>query len=333
MNAFDSKSFRKEFEYMMNENNLDTVIVLSHVNADGDAVGSVLSLSYYLDELYPKIKVIPYLSEIEGEIRTIINTDKKFRDVFSYPKIEKEKEYAVIVCDTAIEEKIEGKIFFCGAKATMAIDHHLQNEKYANINFIDYREACSEVIYSIIDWTELLKTTEKKVLTAIAQYIYIGIIHDTGCFKRIDKYTFEIASDLISIGVEHKKIVETMHAYTFEELKRQNNLLDKAEVFADHVTFVYMKQAQIIENHYTYYDLHKLPDILRNLKDVKIAFVFFEEENGMFKCLMRSKEHNVNELLKRFGGGGHKLAASFKVQTNEPDTVLANVLEEISDIL
>lgn len=91
MNAFDSKSFRKEFEYMMNENNLDTVIVLSHVNADGDAVGSVLSLSYYLDELYPKIKVIPYLSEIEGEIRTIINTDKKFRDVFSYPKIEKEK--------------------------------------------------------------------------------------------------------------------------------------------------------------------------------------------------------------------------------------------------
>lgn len=335
MDKLDCKSFRKHLDQMLGENDIDTVVVLSHVNADGDAAGSVLSLSHYLNVIYPNIKVIPYLSEVERGVGKIVLEDEIFKGVFTFPTLD--KEYIAIAVDTATEERIAGNSLFVSAKDTIQIDHHLQNEEYADVNYIEFREACAENIYSIIDWDELLeKGAKTETVFMIAQYLYLGIVTDTGCFKRSDKITFDIASHLLSLGVEHKKMVRATMSSTMDELRRQNSLIDKVKSASNgDVTYVYMKQDEMCKRNYTYHDLHKLPDLLRELEGVKIAFVFFPEEKGLYKCSMRSKEHDINEFLSSFiaGGGGHRNAASFKICTDDPDTVLENLLDALESIL
>lgn len=334
MDKLDCKSFRKHLEQMLVENGINTVVVLSHVNADGDAAGSAMSLAHYLNVIYPHVKVIPHLSEVERGVRKIISEDEMFKNVFTFPVLD--KEYIAIAVDTATEERIAGNSLFVSAKDTILIDHHLQNEEYATVNYVEFQEACAENIVSIIDWDELIEKSGKtEEVFMIAQYLYLGILTDTSCFRRSNKITFDIASHLLSLGVDHKKMVNAIMSSTMDELKRQNSLIEKVEnVFNGDVSYVYMKQDEMKNRNYTYHDFHKLPDILRDLEEVKIAFVFFEEEEGLFKCSMRSKEHDINEFLAGFiGGGGHKNAASFKIRTNEPDSVLNNLLSALDSIL
>ena len=54
-------NFDREFQSMMQEHNLNTVILLGHLNPDGDSAGSVMGLAHYIKINYPQYKVLPYL--------------------------------------------------------------------------------------------------------------------------------------------------------------------------------------------------------------------------------------------------------------------------------
>ena len=55
--------FKNEFESMMKSNELDTVVVLGHINPDGDAAGSVMGIVHYIGVNYPEYQVFPYLAD------------------------------------------------------------------------------------------------------------------------------------------------------------------------------------------------------------------------------------------------------------------------------
>ena len=55
-------SFDQIFIRIMQEHNLDTVVLLGHLNPDGDAAGSVMGLAHYIHSNYPQYRVFPYLS-------------------------------------------------------------------------------------------------------------------------------------------------------------------------------------------------------------------------------------------------------------------------------
>lgn len=56
-------NFDSVFKELMQACNLDTVVILGHLNPDGDAAGSVMSLAHYIHVNYPQYKVFPYLAE------------------------------------------------------------------------------------------------------------------------------------------------------------------------------------------------------------------------------------------------------------------------------
>ena len=56
-------NFDSVFKELMQACNLDTVVVLGHLNPDGDAAGSVMNLAHYIHVNYPQYKVFPYLAE------------------------------------------------------------------------------------------------------------------------------------------------------------------------------------------------------------------------------------------------------------------------------
>lgn len=331
MNKVDYVSFNEKLSHMVKDNDVNTILILGHINADGDCVGSVLAMSWYIKCIFPEFEIVPYISEIEEGIRKIVDKDQTFYNAFSKPKIE--GEYIVIVCDTATKERIYGRELYENAKASIMIDHHLQNNLYADVNFLDYSEACAENIFSAIDWKKLKnKTDNSEAIEMISKYIYLGILHDTSGLKRVGEKTFYIMNKLHSNGVVHKEIWSSMHAVMLQDLKRENTLLEKT-IVQDGLAYIFLSLNECIQSGYTYYDLHRLPDILRDCQDIEIAFVLFEEKPGLYKCSMRSKVVDVNELLKEFGGGGHKNAASFKICTDEPAIVLKNLLVALDSIL
>lgn len=315
---------------------LKKILILAHINPDGDAVGSTMALAHYLQTLYPDIMVIPYLEQVEDCIRKVVDSDEVFKDVFIYPfyLLNHETEYAVICCDTATIDRVGGgKNLFDNAQVSIVIDHHLLNSGYADFNYLNTLEACAENVYQIIDWERLAQVSaDKQELPYIANYIYLGILHDTGCFTRVDQLTLKMARHLIEMGADHKKIEKTMHGMSFEDLRRQNELLSQVTLYLDKVAYLYLDLDKCNAGGYTYHDIHKIAEIVRDCSDIEVAFSLHQMDKTRWKCSMRSSEtFDSNEFLKKFQGGGHKGAAGFIVNTEKPDELLDSMLAELKN--
>ena len=93
-------NFDTVFDETMQTHNLDTVVILGHLNPDGDAAGSVMSLAHYIHVNYPQYRVFPYLAKtLERGPKKMVVEDKIFVP-FEMPDISG-KQYCVIVCDNA----------------------------------------------------------------------------------------------------------------------------------------------------------------------------------------------------------------------------------------
>ena len=104
-------NFDREFQSMMQVYDLNTVILLGHLNPDGDAAGSVMGLAHYIKINYPQYKVLPYLADtLDKGPKKQVKLDKVFNP-FEKPDV-KEK-YAVIVCDTAVLARMIGREYYC----------------------------------------------------------------------------------------------------------------------------------------------------------------------------------------------------------------------------
>ena len=142
--------FNKEFESIMVRNKLETVVLLGHINPDGDAAGCVMGLAHYIKVNYPQYEVIPYLADtIDKGPGKMIKQDQIF-DPFKRPDVEG-KRYASIICDNAVISRMIGREYYEEAIATIVIDHHASNEGYGDINYTKISEACAENVLYILD--------------------------------------------------------------------------------------------------------------------------------------------------------------------------------------
>ena len=158
-----------------------------------------------------------------------------------------------------------------------------------------------------------LNAAQKEAYPNAADYVYLGILHDTGGLARANQSIFQTVADLLSMGIDHGTIMKTMHSDTLDILYKRADLLRSAVRTMDgKVAYVIMKQTEIAEKGITYEDIHCINTILRDCDDIELEFTMYEE-NG-WRCSFRSdgKWINVNELLKPFGGGGNVSAAGLK---------------------
>ncbi len=329
-------NFNGEFERMMQMNDLNTVIILGHMNPDGDAAGSVMGLAHYLHAVYPQYRVIPYLAEnLDKGPKKQVSEDKMF-DPFQVPMVEK---YGVIVCDTATRERIIGRDLYENAAASIVIDHHAFDEGYGDVNYTRISESCAENIYEILDWDRWknsVKGEAQEEHPGAVDYVYMGILHDTQCFSRAVPSTMRAASGLLEKGVDHRYVMRTMHTQTLEDLLKQASLLQLTKrVVGGKVAYVFLTGEECRKYGFEYEDIHPISGILRDCEDIELGFSMFEEEPGVWRCSFRSdgKWVNVNELLNPFGGGGHAGAAGLRKKTDEPEKLRDEIIRKIEKLV
>ena len=204
-------NFDTVFDETMQTHNLDTVVILGHLNPDGDAAGSVMSLAHYIHVNYPQYRVFPYLAKtLERGPKKMVVEDKIFVP-FEMPDISG-KQYCVIVCDNATLERMIGLEYYQNAAASIVVDHHASNEGYGDVNWTKVSEACAENVYHMLSPELLLNAAQKEAYPNAADYIYLGILHDTGGLARANQGIFQAVADLMAMGVDHGRIMKTLHS-------------------------------------------------------------------------------------------------------------------------
>lgn len=308
--------------------NSKNILLVSHINPDGDTLGSMCGLYSLIKDNYKKKCDMLAVSDVPVTYKFLPYSDEiKFIDEYDFSR-----EYDVVVnLDVAaLDRCADAKILFNKAKNTVNIDHHETNPNYAGINIVKPEaSATAEVL------VEFAISTGWKISTETAICLYTGIMTDTGCFRfsNTTQKTMEFAGKLISYGVNPSEIYQKCYESNSKDLVLfQSYCVNKAEFLNDDkiaYTIVYKKDLEKFYNNGEDFT-DGLTEKLRAIKTTEIAFVVKELNSTTSKISVRSKTKDIAQVCSAFGGGGHKLAAGAVIKA-APVKAVNLVLEEIKN--
>jgi len=301
-----SKDLGRLIELLKSKNDF---ILATHVQPDGDAIGSLLGLGMLLGNIGKKVFlswgeqiVIPpqYLFLPGIELIEDPSQCPSSSDVF-------------IALDCATLDRLGSLAEKAGqAKMLVNIDHHAEKTKFGHINITDENaSSTSELVLRICN--EL----GEKLTKNIAVCLYVGIVTDTGKFQYTNttQNTFDAAKELLDYGILPNKIFQKLYETTsFNYLKLQGVALSRATLIEDiGLIYTWILQSDLKQTNAELSQAENLIDLLRSVEGINVAVVFKELGDNRLNVSLRSKgKINVSKLAENFGGGGHANAAGFK---------------------
>jgi phosphoesterase RecJ-like protein len=306
--------YKKAWDKIINAEN---ILLVAHINPDGDALGSELSLYPILKKLNKKVTVfnatkplpqyldfLPNFNKITDKIPKNIDLTVAF-DCGSFDRL-------------GIEEKGEFLI---------NMDHHISNTNYGDINIVkpDYAST-SQVVY------EMLKTNNIEIPKESAICLYSALVTDTGSFQyeSVNEKVFLAAADLVKAGAKPDFIAKML--FQRDRLSRLR-LLAKAyetiELCCDgKVAFVEVTKEMMEITGAIKEDTDTIVNSVRAIATVEVACMLREDDEGI-KISLRSKNYaDVSKIAVKYGGGGHIRAAGATIKDEFDFEKVKNMLKE-----
>ncbi len=317
----------KEFERIIRDSK--NILIISHVNPDGDTLGTMCALRSVIYQKYKKKPEMLVLSKIPKiyDFLPDINQAK------TLDLIDKSREYdLVITVDVAsLDRIIDAQILFNKAKYTVNIDHHRTNNNYGDLAIVAPEASSSgEVLYKIL---KSLNWEIKDKSLDIATSIYVAILTDTGGFRfeNTNSEVFKIASELTAMGIDPKSLYKKCYESKSKEIVLFQGYCVGKAVFSDNdkvaYTTIYKKD---IEKFSVGDDATDgIAETLRAIASTEVSFVIKEVDAKICKISMRSKDIDVAKICSIYGGGGHRFAAGCTMKMSCEDS-LNNLLVEIN---
>ncbi|MBM3249670.1 MAG: hypothetical protein FJZ09_02355 [Candidatus Omnitrophica bacterium] len=274
------------------------IAVASHINPDGDSLGSLLSLGLALKKLGKRV----YLLSPDG-------VPKRYRRLPGaggiIRKLNKPVDLAVAV--DCSNREILGRSWgtFQKAKDILEIDHHEFRRPFGNIRLVDTRAAAvGELIYP------LLKDLKINIDTAIAQNLLTSVVVETDSFRlpNVRPFTFEICHDLMKKKVDFYKLVDMVFwSKTKESTILSGICMARCKFLKNgRLAWSIVRQKDFRNQKGKDEDVDPVADEMRSIKGVRIAVFFREKDNSTLRVSLRSKgKINVAGIAEHFGGGGH----------------------------
>ncbi|ATZ16037.1 phosphoesterase RecJ-like protein [Entomoplasma freundtii] len=310
----------KEFQEIINAiKQFDKIIILRHILPDGDAYGFQFGLRNIIKLNWPdktvKISGKPNsrLNFIGHDFDTI--TDQDFSDSL------------VIIGDTANKARIDETNRWQLAKKIIKIDHHPSDDSYGDINLVrpDYC-ACSELLAHFIQSENL------KIDAPTAKIIYHGIVTDSDRFlvRFPQPRTFELAAFLLKQGFDLAALYQEMYAVEKEDLGFRSYVYNNFKTTDKGVAYLFLTQENLaklkVTSDHAAYDYVAL---LGNLKDCPIWAFFCEGQNGEIRGELRSHNLVINEIARKYGGGGHRTSSGVRLKDFISATRVINDLNDL----
>lgn len=284
----------------LKENDNYTLII--HVNPDGDAIGSMLALGETLKTMGKTISMfskdgIPDHSKFIPNSETIIH---------GLPKEDNSTNLILLDCSIPNRAAIDGNGFI----KKLVLDHHLSEGDFGDIKWIDPGAAATGILVYYI-----IKALDIKITKDIATNLYTSIAVDTGTFRysNTKAETLNIAAELVSSGASPSFIAE--HLYNKWSLARFNLLikfLNSIEIHDD-VAITCLTKEMIEQTGAGPHDTEDIVNFSSMLNTINTSVFLKETDKDFWRGSLRSTKINVADIAAKFGGGGHKNAAGFKV--------------------
>lgn len=279
-------------------------IVTSHVNPDGDNVGSSVAMTKYLCAI-GKNAIHVLEDDIPENLLFLLKDYTLYRNIQSVQDHFGNEKYDVIVLDSAEKNRIalDGQIMQ-NADAVLNIDHHMSNSKFGDLNYVvpTIGSSC-EVLTNILRHID-----EEKIGSDIATALYTGMSTDTGnfLFPSVNENTFYTAAFLTQKGADRSRIANEIYRNNSIELRTLTKMVLETFRIHNKVGIIYMTIKMLEQSGMDYKDTEPITNIPIDTKGVEVGIFIKEKDPGVYKISLRSKDKiNVCEIANQFQGGGH----------------------------
>lgn len=281
------------------------VAIFTHINPDGDALGSSFAMKYVLEQIgkeavvcleEPMSEKFLFLGEefcVLGEKSTVDADTALVLDCANFARLgalaEPAKKIPTILC----------------------VDHHFSGEDFGTLCYKEPDAAATaQIVYRLAE--KLTKKIPEKALEGM----YVGLSTDSGHFKfsNVEKETLLVAAEIVGRGINHRKL--TQHLYDsvkHSKLIFMGKAAEKIEFFAEgKIALLRAPQAFLDEYGLSYDDVEELPNLANSIEGVKVSILVKDKTENTKRVSLRGKDVlDLSQAATEFGGGGHKNAAAF----------------------
>ena len=298
-----------------------SVVVVSHIRPDGDAIGSLLGMGLALlragkkvqmvlqDGLPEKYSFLPGSQLVQRTIETPFDT--------------------LIVVDCSDLERT-GIILQGQNPPDLVIDHHKTNLAFGSLNYVEPQTVATAAILA-----EKLPVWGLEVDKAVAECLLTGILGDTIGFRtsNMSPQALRIAADLMEKGADLPTIYQkTLLSRSIAELRYWGRGLTNIR-YEDGLLWTILTLDDRIKSAYPENDDADLINLLSSAADFLVVVLFIEQADGRVKVSWRSAEGiDVSQVAFEFGGGGHAAAAGADID-GSLDKVVELVLTKTKNLL
>ena len=305
-------------------NNAESIVILTHENPDGDAIGTGLALYNALKEYGKNPDII--IPEYPRTFSFLPGADeiKKSSDIEKYD--------LAISVDCATIKMLNGFAnYFENAKVKVSIDHHSTNTMFGDLNYVSPdAPACAQIRLVVLNYFKIEITKD------IGTCILTGIITDTGGFKysSVTAETFEFVAWLLNKGINVSKIYrKVLQVKTKANFELTRMAMERLEFLEDgKVAFTYITKEDEEKVNAESGDHEGIVEVGRDIEGVEVSIFLRETDKGC-KVSMRSNEYvNVSDVCILLGGGGHVRAAGATMQCTV-EQAKEKVLRQVKAVL
>ena len=300
------------------------IIVSRHIRPDGDAIGSTKGLVALIRATYPD-KTVYLLNDDYSEFLAFLGDEDKIPD----DKIDEVYDGALlIVIDTGTADRISNANYQ-KAKEIIKIDHHILDKPYGDLCWIeDFRSSACEMIADFyVTFKDKLKITPEA-----ATYIYCGMVTDSGRFRYegVTGDTLRLAAALLDCGIDTQTLYAHLYTDEFETLKLKSYVYDHIKITPNGVAYIYIDAAAQKEMHLT---LEAASDVVSDLKNIRGSLIWIAFIDNVAKqnirVRLRSRFLSINDLGKKYHGGGHDMSAGATVYSEQEMLALINDADKL----
>ncbi len=283
-----------------------TIALCAHVNPDGDTVGSCLALKLGLECLGKQVSVFCQ-DKIPGSLSMLPGVES-FRQTSG-------EQYDLLIC---VDVSDQGRMGDCQrllqqAAGTAQIDHHGTNPCYTGVNSVDAdAPATALLIKQQLDVLGVAPDRE------IAMCLYAAISTDTGnfAFSSTNAEAFAVMSQLMACGLP----LDEMNRVLFRQREKPHVLLLARALSSmkfhsgDTITTMVLTQKDFQDSQALPEHADAIVNYGVDIPGVRLALLARENEDGSIKMALRAvAPDRVDEIARRFGGGGHAQASGCTV--------------------
>lgn len=322
----------EKLEKIIRENH--KFIISTHINPDGDGLGSELGICRLLEKLGKDSVIIndsptpEFFKFLDPDGKLIKRYEEKYRQRILESDV-------IFLMDISDMERLGSmdEVVKSSRATKVCIDHHYSNIEWSDLNIVDeLASASGEIVFDLINRMGF-EIDEKMALS-----LYVAILTDTGSFRfsNTTPRAHFICAELLKKGIKPREIFGYIYeSYSWERMMLfSKSLTTLKKIAGGKAAAIQVSKEMMMSSGAKIEDIEGFVEYITAVKDVEIAALFLELPENKIKVSLRSKEeYDVYRIAEIFGGGGHKNASGILMKDYTLQKAEDEVLSEIEKVI